>query len=145
MGRGAIHQINLHSQTRLYTLICNCIQLMKTWYSRHMFGILGHLAYKYYSSACKELYNMIDFKIACFQPHTQGCFDTLLVVQSTYSCWVDLANYMTDNTDLVTALQELQSRAILVLEQHLHSEHKPHIVYIGTRLILINLQDIQYL
>ena len=52
---------------------------------------------------------------------------------------------MANNTGRVTALQELQSRTILVLEQHLHSEHKPHIVYIGTRLILINLQDIQYL
>ena len=52
---------------------------------------------------------------------------------------------MTDNTDLVTAPQESQSQTIFVLELQEHSEHKPHIVYIGTRLILINLQDIQYM
>ena len=38
---------------------------------------------------------------------------------------------MTDNTDLVTALQELQSRAILVLEQHLHSEDKLTLFTLG--------------
>ena len=63
-------QLTLTDKT-LHTLYV-IVQLMKTWYSRHMFGILGHLAYKYYSSACKELYNMKDFKISCFHPQTQA-------------------------------------------------------------------------